>query len=812
MNRRFSTVCAAALSLPMLAMAANVAAAVAEFSADGAANTVASTAVAASTVAAAASAEVGVEAALLAPIATVEVSTRKTRSSVALSKADMQKVLPGINPLKALQTLPGVSFQTADPWGNNEQNLSLFVHGFSGQQLGYTMDGVPLGDQQYGNYNGLSPQRAVISENVGRVILSSGAGDLATASTSNLGGTIETFSGDPARERNLAVQQTVGSYKTSRSFLRYDSGNFGDGNSAYLSAVHHEQKAWDFNGRQGGNQVNGKFIHNGDAGKLTLFLNYSDKIEPNEDATVRSATEKSQPYTRPFLYPDFAAALAYLSPTGATPAAEGNNYHNYYSDAQRTDYLGYAKYEMNLGDSTRWTNQIYYHNDDGVGVVAGPIGVAGLPGLFAVYYPNQNLKQVFGNSGYATRTTEYAINRNGWLSNLRSEFGNHTVQAGLWFEHNRSSAYRRWYALDVNHPSSPYDRPSNPLITQYGSEIDNKVVQLHLQDEWRVQPELAVQAGFKSSLQFAEGQFPVQPAKGAIANGSLALPVGKIDTKKWLLPQVGARWDISAQDQAFVNVQKNMRQFVTYGGGGASPWSLASQAAFDLFKSTAKPETSITYELGLRSSHNLDLGVISGFDGQVSLYHVNFKDRLLTISPTPVITSIIGGNPVLANVGSVKTDGIDLSGTLHFGRTFSFYDALSFNRSTYSDNYNNGSAVVPTAGKSVPGSPEWMNKFVATLNLADTEFQLIGDYVGKRYATYTNDLDVPSYFLMSLGVSGKLPFLNSSLVKNARYRLNVSNLANREGPLNVVVGAASGTYNTYPIAPRQGFLTLMADF
>ena len=149
-------------------------------------------------------------AAAAAPIATVEISTRKTRSSVAMSKNDMQKILPGINPLKALQTLPGVSFQTADPWGNNEQNLSLFIHGFSGQQLGYTMDGVPLGDQSYGNYNGLSPQRAVISENVGSVILSSGAGDLATASTSNLGGTIETFSSDPSQTRNLAVQQTVG--------------------------------------------------------------------------------------------------------------------------------------------------------------------------------------------------------------------------------------------------------------------------------------------------------------------------------------------------------------------------------------------------------------------------------------------------------------------------------------------------------------------------------------------------------------------------------------------------------------------------
>jgi len=780
----------AALSLPMLAMAANVSAAVADM-------------------ADAPEAEV---AAAAAPIATVEVATRKTRSSVELGKNEMQKILPGVNPLKALQTLPGVSFQTADPWGNNEQNLSLFIHGFSGQQLGYTMDGVPLGDQQYGNYNGLSPQRAITSENVGRVILSSGAGDLATASTSNLGGTIETFSSNPLANRNLAVQQTVGSYSTSRTYLRFDTGNFGDGTSAYISAVHHEQKAWDFNGRQGGDQINAKFINNSSLGRLTIYAAYSDKIEPNEDSTVHSATEKYQPYTRPFMYPNFQQALAYLSATGATPPAEGNNYRNYYSDAQRTDYLTYAKFETNLTDTTSWTNQIYYHNDDGVGVVAGPIGVAGLPALFSVYFPGQNLKQVFGNSGYATRTTEYAINRNGWLSTLNTELGDHKLQAGFWLEHNRSSAYRRWYALDVNNPSSPYDRPSNPLITQYGSDIDNKVAQLHLQDEWRVSPDVALQAGFKSSLQFADGQFPVQPKVGAIAN-STALPVGEIITKKWFLPQIGGRWDITAQDQAFFNVQKNMRQFVTYGGGGVSPWSLSSQGAFDLFKTTAKPETSITYEAGLRTSHQLDMGAATAFDGQINVYHVDFKDRLLQISPTSVITSIIGGNlAVLTNVGSVKTNGIDFSGTLHFGRNFSLYNALSYNQSKYDDNYVSGKDTVFTAGKKVPGSPEWMDKFVATLTVADTEIQLSGDYVGKRYATYTNDLSVKSYFLTNLGVSGKLPFLSGGWLKNARYRLNVTNLTNKEGDLNVVVGAASGTYNTFPIAPRQGFLTLMADF
>src|SRR5471032_2777101 len=440
----------AALTFPVLAMAQNVAAAVAEMAVP------VSDAAAAAAPAADSSADTAtVAAAADGPISTVEVASHKTRSSVAINKSDMQKILPGINPLKALETLPGVSFQTADPCGNNEQNMSLFVHGFSGQQLGYTMDGVPLGDQQYGNYNGLSPQRAVISENVRSVVLSSGAGDVGTASTSNLGGTIETYSSDPLATRGGTVQQTVGSYRTSRTYARYDTGVFGDGNSAYISVLHHEAHAWDFNGRQGGDQVNAKFVNRSDAGKLTLFFNYSDKTEPNEDSTVHVKGETSAPYTRPFLYPDFNSALNYLSPTGATPAADGNNYRNYYSDAQRTDYLAYAKFDANLSEGTTWTNQVYFHNDDGVGVVAGPIGVAGLPALFSVYYPNQNLKQVFGGSGYATRTTEYKINRGGLVSTLRKEMGDHQLEAGVWLEQNKSSAYRRWYALDVNNPSSP---------------------------------------------------------------------------------------------------------------------------------------------------------------------------------------------------------------------------------------------------------------------------------------------------------------------------------------------------------------------
>ena len=78
----------------------------------------------------------------------VVTAARTTRSAVTLSGSEIQKILPGANPLKSIETLAGVVFQTADPWGLDEQNEQVFVHGFSTQQLGHTFDHLPLGDQQ----------------------------------------------------------------------------------------------------------------------------------------------------------------------------------------------------------------------------------------------------------------------------------------------------------------------------------------------------------------------------------------------------------------------------------------------------------------------------------------------------------------------------------------------------------------------------------------------------------------------------------------------------------------------------------------
>ncbi len=769
-------------------------------------------------------------------------SQSETRSAVAMQAQQIQRVLPGASPLKAIQFLPGVVYRTADPWGNNEQNLSLFVHGFSTQQLGFTLDGVPLGDQQYGNYNGLSVSRAVTSENVSRATLSSGAGSLGVASTSNLGGAIETFSRDPSAERGFTVRQTVGSNETSRTFLRLDTGEMAGGFKGYISYLRHDAKAWDFDGHQRGHQVNLKVDREAEHGVLTFYADWQMKVEPNEDATAfgnqqTTAAASYTPYTRPFLYPNLAACTSNLTGgPGTPPTAQGNNFSNCFSAAQREDILTYVKYAWKPVEDFTWTNQAYHHYNFGRGIVAGPINTAGLPALFATYYPSlvvgsntsaatlTNIVALFGGSGNAVRTTEYRINRSGLTSTAEWTLGDHQIKGGVWFEHNESAQQRAWYPMTAaNNDLSPYDVPrGKKVLTQYAAEFYVNDIQLHLQDQWRVTPKLLLQAGFKSSLQDATGKFPINQQNLPTVAVPVHYPTGSIKSNKWFLPQAGLLWEATDSEQVFVNVQQNMRQFIPYGAGsnfyGFSPWSLGTQAAFDLFKQTVKPETSWTYEIGLRSRHDVAWGPITGVEGQINAYDVKFSNRLLNIAPYSFINP---GPAILANVGGVTSKGVDVAGTLKFGTHVQLYNALSYNEAKYDSDYQSGTTVVggvstpvtvATGGKTVPLTPKWMNKTVLRFNQGKFDAQISGDYVGKRNVTYLNDLSVKSMMLVDLQAGYTFDMPAEGLVKGLRISANVTNLFDKKGVSTANVTSNSGGYTAYAQAPRMGFVTLSADF
>ena len=110
----------------------------------------------------------------------------ETRQVQTLNVEDIAAAAPGTSPLKVLEKLPSVSFQSANALGTNEWSTRIAVRGFNQNQLGFTMDGVPLGDMSYSNFNGLHISRAISSENIGKATLNQGAGALSTPSSSNL--------------------------------------------------------------------------------------------------------------------------------------------------------------------------------------------------------------------------------------------------------------------------------------------------------------------------------------------------------------------------------------------------------------------------------------------------------------------------------------------------------------------------------------------------------------------------------------------------------------------------------------------------
>ncbi|MDC6684497.1 Plug domain-containing protein, partial [Leclercia adecarboxylata] len=80
----------------------------------------------------------------------------ETRQGQRITAVDKEVLPPGTSGQKILDRLPGVSVQSNDAFGANEESQTISLRGFDKSRLGYTLDGIPLGDNSYGNYNGLS--------------------------------------------------------------------------------------------------------------------------------------------------------------------------------------------------------------------------------------------------------------------------------------------------------------------------------------------------------------------------------------------------------------------------------------------------------------------------------------------------------------------------------------------------------------------------------------------------------------------------------------------------------------------------------
>ncbi|MFA5990537.1 MAG: TonB-dependent receptor [Sphingomonas sp.] len=728
--------------------------------------------------------------------------TGNSRQLTEVSQTKLKDFVPGSSPLKALENLPGVNFQAADGLGNYEYGVRINIRGFNQNQLGFTLDGIPLGDFSYGNFNGLHISRALISENLGSVRVSQGAGALGTASTSNLGGTVEFFSDDPAEKLGATIAGGAGSNRFFRGYARLDTGEIGPWGTRFaLSYVHQDADKYKGTGPRRTNQANFKLVQPLGNAKLSAFLNLSDRREVDDqdlsfDLIARRGLQSD------YFNPDFRSAVlaaqigANTGETGqpVTNAAAGTSYAvlpqanvtnvndlYYAGSGLRQDQLAGAKLDWQVDDILSISVLGYYHHNRGQGDFYTPF----------LATP--------GGAPLSVRTTEYSAYRKGTIDSFDLKLGNHLVNGGIWFERNDFGQARRFYGLDGNTdlPSrSPTDffNAAEAFFTQWQFQFQTDTVQTHIQDSWQVTPELLLNAGFKSV--FTRNN--VRTLVAAFANQRIN---GTIRADDAFLPQAGFVYTGIDHLEIFGNFAKNQRAWAGAVTGG-SPFAALSQAAIDLTNAGGiRPEKSYSYELGSRFKARRLSGVVTG-------YYINFRDRLGILPQGAQIQGIPG---VVANLGNVRSFGVETAATYALNDNVRLTGTYSFNSSKYNDNVAgpNNTILIATRGRTVPDQPRHLIKGDVSVTQDGFFSTLSGTFQSKRYVTFENDLSVPDRFLADITLGYN--FAGSPFLDGLSAQVNVTNLFDKAYIATVNSGGTVARGDNQTLlsgAPRQVYFTI----
>lgn len=715
----------------------------------------------------------------------------ETRQVQGVTSEQIDLLPAGTSALKAIENLPGVNFQSADPFGTYEWSTRITVRGFNQGQLGFTLDGVPLGDMSYGNHNGLHVSRAVASELVAGAQISQGAGALDTASTSNLGGTLRFTTADPDKEFGVRAAATGGSESTRHLFARLDTGSLGAaGTRALFSVVDHAADKWRGGGKQEQRLYTVKLVQPVGQGLLTGYFNYSDRAERDyQDLSYDIIERRGWKWDN--WYPDWQAAVdASIDGdcTGAGYDAQLCDDAYWNAAGLRKDKLGYIGLVLPLNDVASLDAKVYHHGNKGA-------GLWGTPYLRTSDY-------IPGAAPLSMRTTEYDMDRNGLIASLQFQFGINKLQLGGWYEDNDFNQARRFYPeTDISRPTIDYTKlphSADALTTQWEYDFGTKTTLLFLQDEIEVSDRFTVNAGFKSVKAKNQSDALIE----GFAPGTT--PARRIQAKKSFLPQAGLLFRVDDASELFASVARNMRAFQAVQGGVLTQ----VQAAFDASRANLKPETSTTFEAGWRYN-------TPGLFASAVAYHVDFKDRQLSISQGP---GIVGNPPVLANVGDVKTNGFELALGWKPVPGLTWFNSFSYNDSTFADDYvtngGSGDVVVPVKDKNVPDAPKTMFRSELSYETGGAFIRLDGTYTAKRYYTYLNDNWAKSYALFN--ASGGYRFGATGALEELTLQLDLTNLFDKKyistvGSNGFTNSDPNGTGQTLlNAAPRQVFVSLKA--
>jgi iron complex outermembrane receptor protein len=749
---------------------------------------------------------------------------------VAVTREALLSAPAGVSGLKMLEALPGFNVQTEGALGLYEFGNSVTVRAFNLQQIAFILDGIPMGRSDA--FGGSPIFRYVDNENLGSVVASPGAGDVAQPAYSSLGPIVEYHSIDPTEEFGGTASITWGDDKLRRSFVKVNTGRYGPV-TAYASRT-----KLDSNVSRGAGTIDREHaeakvkVDLWDGAYMDFKWVYNDFYDFDSPSVTKAQYEAGTPCPNGEGGRD--CGYSGTLPPGALGNVLFYNVPGYTYDTTgwvadrinvRTDTLYGASFFTPVGDSASLSVTAYHEDKDGWGSspeTYGALNAAGTAPASRTSLVGRYVDQAAaGLAVTAPRGTAFGITslggvRNGAVVKGEYEIGDHALEAGFWIEKDDYTRFTR----RVNHSGGVqsgavlYDEVVY-FWRQFNSQRDT--LQLFVKDTISLfDDQLKVEVGVKSlTVDYALDGYRNFNDYYRVVGGTAVPgwgPQSVSETfEKNFLPMVGAVWNLTPSEQVFASYSQN------YALPRGTDDIFATAPNTQAIAPTPEAEESENFEVGLRTTQG-------ELYGSVAAYYTTFDNRIESYAaPLPGQTG--GTETFYQSVGGVEAYGVEVTGAWRpemFGDQLYFNGTLTYNQTTFQDDvagFANNTAVTGCAsatvlcigGKTLNDSPEWVVSAGATWE--PTEWivaNISAKYQSERYSNFVNTESIDAYTVLAAYVDFGTGDGTGPLGR-FKARLNVENLTD-EDQLAFISGSIAGTSSFRPLNPRTMSVTLTADF
>ena len=713
--------------------------------------------------------------------------------------------------LAVIDNLPGVLINEGDTFGSDDWSTTVSIRGFQlsldEQQIGITIDGIANGNSNYGG--GAKANRYIDTENLGRVEVSQGTGDIASRSNEALGGTLNFTTIDPGMEESMVVSISGGSFDAQKYFVRYETGEIAPDTYAWFSASSSENTDWVTQTAENTrDHLAAKFMTVVSDVDIKGYFSWDDVHEDNYQRVSLAQFEQNPesdglsgewvgiPYVDQVFRQAWSSLrenmFAYLSADYKADNFEVSGNVYYHDNEGRGDWVpqyivdvkadgdGVAHSELSSGNTVYGGSalgQLLFVNASGLAVspiagcestITAPYGGAG-----PEYDPGCYAQGAIPVGSY--RHTHYEKERFGfdadfaWYTQINDM--DNTLRGGIWYEDYNRKESRDWHKILDSRSSFEFDH--TPYWVQYEREFPVETLMVYAEDEldmgWA-----SIRLGMKRFFVDLERQDNFDAANKAELNS---------DSDTLFSGGIVAQTPIDGLE-VFAGYAENF---------AAIKDTVLERDASTLTQ--VEPETAENIDVGLRY-------VSQNINASLTYYSIKFDNRLTFIAPDSPdgIDYLIGTNGSYVNVGGIESSGFEASLSFNVTDELSIYSSYTFNDSEYTD----GSIDFPE-GNTVFGSPE--NMAVVSLDWTRGNY-FIGSstkWVDDRFIDAANTQVAEAYLVTDFyaGVSLDAPMQG---IDSIDLRFTVNNMFD-ESYLGGIAGQSA-----WIGAPRTAAFNAQARF